>query len=180
MLRDSIGRFVLVATLVGYLLFVGLSLADAEELGFIWPYPLLLALQTWVEPDTLISLLAGCFVGLLVALSWAAFLVRMARAPWWSHSSTQLIAIVASIAPFLIMFHAVLSQGYSTVVDGLLMAATVGAFVSFFLWRKRAAPIQLVGPGGIVASFASWSLPLLTLQGITMLVMRSLGYPVGE
>lgn len=52
-------RLFAAVSLVGYGAFILLSVVEGEIAVWLWPYLLLLALQTWIVPDGLLSFAAA-------------------------------------------------------------------------------------------------------------------------
>lgn len=111
----------------GYVLFSGLAVvghlakpALGEVADFlamsavVWPYPLMLALQTWVSPGSLSwAFLAG---GLFITVLSGLFLQRrfpiLSQGTWWSHAAALTLWCIPLVVLEAIVVAAVWAMGY--------------------------------------------------------------------
>jgi hypothetical protein len=80
----------------------------------VWPYPLMLALQTWVSPGSLSwAFLAG---GLVITVLSGLFLQRrfpiLSQETWWSHAAALTVWCVPLVILEAIAVAAVWAMGY--------------------------------------------------------------------
>ena len=112
---------------LGYVLFSSLAIVGrlakpalgelADLLGMsaiVWPYPLMLALQTWISPGSLFWLF---FLGGLLLTVGSGFLLQrrfpvLSQRGWLAHASALVLWCVPLILLEVIVVAAVFAMGY--------------------------------------------------------------------
>jgi hypothetical protein len=80
----------------------------------VWPYPLMLALQTWVSPGSLswLFLVGGLIVTVLFGILLQRRLPVLSQGTWWSHAAALTLWCIPLVVLEAIVVAAVWAMGY--------------------------------------------------------------------
>ena len=112
---------------VGYVVFTSLAVVGhlakptlgevADFLAMsavVWPYPLMLAFQTWVSPGSLswVFIAGGLFITVLSGLFLQRQFPILSQGAWWSHVAALTLWFIPLVVLEAIVVAAVWAMGY--------------------------------------------------------------------